>query len=150
MGCYGMPNADRIAWSRELYERASRAGDIPKAINAASQLSTWQIETGDFDAYADSIATALALSEGRHPRYRWEPLLLASGQACALGRFADSDRYVTEVMQIAALIDDPALATLPYPPAPAWTTPSWASPWLGEPDSPLRELPVLAILDLTG
>jgi hypothetical protein len=48
------------------------------------------------------------------------------------------------------LLDDPALGNLPCPPAPAWTTPSWASPWLGEPDSPLRELPVLAILDLTG
>ena len=113
LGCYGMPNADRIAWSRELYERASRVGDIPKALNAASQLASWQIESGDFDAYADSIATALALSDGRHPRYRWDPLLHASGHACALGRFADSDRYVTEVMQIAAVIDDPALANAP-------------------------------------
>lgn len=48
------------------------------------------------------------------------------------------------------LLDDPALASLPCPPAPAWTTPSWASPWLGDDDSPLRELPALAILDLTG
>jgi hypothetical protein len=48
------------------------------------------------------------------------------------------------------LLDDPALAYIPYPPAPAWTTPSWVSPWLGDEDSPLRELPVLAILDLTG
>ncbi|MFO7564486.1 MAG: hypothetical protein R6X02_17710 [Enhygromyxa sp.] len=48
------------------------------------------------------------------------------------------------------LLEDPALASVPSPPAPAWTTPSWASPWLGEDGSPLRELPALAILDLTG
>jgi hypothetical protein len=48
------------------------------------------------------------------------------------------------------LLDDSALTSVPYPPAPAWTTPSWASPWLGDDDSPLRELPVLAILDLAG
>ncbi|HLT40491.1 MAG TPA: hypothetical protein VK034_29635 [Enhygromyxa sp.] len=48
------------------------------------------------------------------------------------------------------LLDEPTLASAPIPPAPAWTTPSWASPWLGDGDSPLRELPVLAILDLTG
>lgn len=48
------------------------------------------------------------------------------------------------------LLFDPALASIPCPSAPPWTTPSWASPWLGEPDSPLRELPALAILDLAG
>lgn len=48
------------------------------------------------------------------------------------------------------LLDDPALASIACPAAPPWTTPTWASPWLGEPDSPLRELPALAILDLAG
>jgi hypothetical protein len=52
--------------------------------------------------------------------------------------------------RLARLLEDPALAKLPYPPAPGWTTPSWASPWLGESGSPLRELPALAILDLAG
>ncbi len=48
------------------------------------------------------------------------------------------------------LIEDPSLAPLYCPPAPTWTTPSWASPWLGEGDSPLHELPALALLELTN
>lgn len=48
------------------------------------------------------------------------------------------------------LIDDSALANNCAPTPPPWTTPSWASPWLGDADSPLRELPALAILDLAG
>lgn len=52
--------------------------------------------------------------------------------------------------RLVRLLEDPALAGLPCPPPPPWTTPSWASPWLGEDDSPLRELPALAFLDLAG
>lgn len=61
-----------------------------------------------------------------------------------------SDPPAIDDERLLRLLDDPTLATLPCPPAPAWTTPSWASPWLGEQGSPLRELPALAILDLAG
>jgi len=54
-----------------------------------------------------------------------------------------------------AVITDPPIvdherSTIPAPPPPTWTTPSWASPWLGDSNSPLRELPALANIELTG
>jgi len=52
----------------------------------------------------------LAMSdEVGHPRHRWRPLLHASSAAIARGRFAESERHVTEVAQLATLADDPAL-----------------------------------------
>jgi hypothetical protein len=60
---------------------------------------------------------------------------------------ADPPRIDDE--RLVRLLDDPTLASLPCPPAPAWRTPSWAVPWLGD-DSPLRDLPDLAGLDLAG
>src|SRR5262249_11834846 len=44
-----------------------------------------------------------------HPRYRWRALLTASARAITSGHFAESDRYVTEVVQLAALVDDPTI-----------------------------------------
>src|SRR5262249_49128718 len=50
-----------------------------------------------------------AADELGHPRHRWRTLLSASGIAVAAGRVAESDRHVTEVEQLAPLIDDLAL-----------------------------------------
>src|SRR5262249_109175 len=79
-------------------------------------LARYRIEMGGFEAFADAVETMLALSETLgHPRHRWRPLLLASMRAVALGHFAESDRYVTEVTDLAAIIDPPALPTPPSP-----------------------------------
>src|SRR5262249_16825225 len=43
-----------------------------------------------------------------HPRHRWRALLVASMRASSLGFFVESDRYVTEVAQLAGLVDEPA------------------------------------------
>lgn len=61
-----------------------------------------------------------------------------------------ADPPTIDDQRLRRLLDDSTLNAIPYPPAPAWTTPSWASPWLGDGDSPLREIPALAILDLVG
>ena len=88
-----------------------RPSDVAKALTAWTWLAYWHIESGDFPAFERAAASALELSARvGHPRFRWGPLLLASGRALALGRFDESDRYLTEVSHIAALIDDPALA----------------------------------------
>jgi hypothetical protein len=111
LGQWGAPRSLRVAWCEELRERALALGDTPRALTATGLLGTWSIESGDLGGFATRCAQNLALVENApHPRLRWEPLLTASCWACALGRFAESDRYVTEVAQIAAMIDDPALA----------------------------------------
>lgn len=97
----------------------------------------------------------LGLPDYLHPllRARFEALWalfhrLRQLPAARLGVIASPPRIDDE--RLLRLIDDPALASIPTPTPPPWTTPSWASPWLGDPDSPLRELPALAILDLAG
>jgi hypothetical protein len=111
LGAYYTPLPRRIAWSSELRDRAIAAGDPGKALTALTWLSWWQVEAGDLSAYARSVSEALALSERvGHPRLRWGPLLLAAGQALALGRFAEAERHAAEVQQIAPLADAPSLA----------------------------------------
>ena len=111
LGAYYTPVAERITWAEELRDRALAAGDVGKALTAWTWLAFWHMETGDFAAFQRDAANALDLSaRAGHPRLRWGPLLLASGNALALGRFDESDRYLMEVSQIAALIDEPGLA----------------------------------------
>lgn len=111
LGAYYAPAAERIAWAEELRERALAASDIAKALTAWTWLSYWHAYAGDFPAFERAVSRALELAgSAGHPRFLWAPLLLASGRALALGRFEESDRYVTEVSQIAALIDDSSLA----------------------------------------
>lgn len=97
----------------------------------------------------------LGLPDYLHPllRARFEQLWalfhrLRQHPLARLTVIADPPR--SDDQRLLRLLDDPSLASIPYPAAPPWTTPSWASPWLGDSDSPLRELPALAILDLTG
>jgi hypothetical protein len=110
-GLYYAPLEEFIAWSTELLDRALRAKDVPKALTAHAWLVFHHLEAGDFGAFDRDVLAMLALSdEIGHPRHRWRPLLLASARATTLGRFAESDRYVTEVRQLSGMIDDPALA----------------------------------------
>lgn len=109
-GLYFAPLAERIACASELRERALRAGDLPKALTGSVSLALYHLEEGDFESFDRDVASLLVLSdELGHPRHRWRPLLLASARATMLGLFTESDRYVTEVEQLAALTDDPAL-----------------------------------------
>ena len=109
-GLYEEPLADRSAWSEQLLERALQAGDLPRSLIAYEWTAFHHIEAGEFDAYRRDVDSMLALSdEIGHPRYRWRALLIASGRAIALGHFAESDRYLTEVAELRALTDDPAL-----------------------------------------
>lgn len=109
-GLYTAPLAERVAMATELRDRALQASDLPKALSAYLSLSFHRIAAGDFDAFTRDSASMLALSEEiGHPRHRWRALLLASCAATTRGRFAESDGYVAEVAQLAALIDDPAL-----------------------------------------
>jgi hypothetical protein len=105
------PLEERIATSDELLARAVRAGDRPKALRAHARLAFEHLEAGDFEAFDRDTTSLLALSdELGHPRYRWRALLIASARAVTLGNFAESDRYVVEVAQLAPLTDDPAIA----------------------------------------
>jgi hypothetical protein len=97
----------------------------------------------------------LGLPDYLHPllRARFEGLWalfhrLRQLPAARLAVIANPPRIDDE--RLLRLLEDPALVSMPCPSAPPWTTPSWASPWVSDPDSPLRELPALAILDLTG
>ena len=110
-GVYQAPLEERIAWSTELLQRALAAGDLPKALAAYAWLAFQRLETSDFEMFGRDTESMLALSaEVGHPRHRWRALLLASCRAITLGHFAESDRYVIEVVELAALIDDPAIA----------------------------------------
>jgi hypothetical protein len=110
-GIYDAPLAERTAWAAELLERALAAAQLDKALVAYDWLAFDHIEAGDFGAFDRDVAAMLQIAdELGHPRYRWRPLLVASMQATMNGRFAESDRYVTEIEQLAPLTDDPALA----------------------------------------
>jgi tetratricopeptide (TPR) repeat protein len=109
-GLYYAPLLERTALTTELLERALRAEDIPRALQAHAWLAFCHVEARQFDDFGRDVAGMLALSERvGHPRRRWPALLLGSAHAVLLGRFAESDRYVTEVAQLAPLIDDPAV-----------------------------------------
>ncbi len=107
---YSAPVRERAAWTSELLERALAAGDLVKALVASSWLALCHLESGELSSYEQDVAAMLAMSdEVGHPRHRWRPLLHASSAAVARGRFAESERHVTEVAQLATLADDPAL-----------------------------------------
>jgi len=109
-GIYYAELPDRASWCAQLLDHATRAGDRVRILEAHLWHSFQRVEVGDFAEFERDVATMLVLSdEIGHPRYRWRPLLLASSRAVALGRFADSERYVTEVARLATLADDPAL-----------------------------------------
>ncbi|HTR55488.1 MAG TPA: AAA family ATPase [Kofleriaceae bacterium] len=102
---------DRVAWAEELLARASDAADLRKALVAGQWLAFSRLEIGDFAAFEREVARMLvAADELGHPRDRWRALLLASLAATAAGHYDVSDRYVTEVEQLASLVDEPALA----------------------------------------
>jgi hypothetical protein len=109
-GLYWAPLAERTALSTEFLERALRADDLPRSLDAYAWLAFCHVGARDFDAFERTVASMLALSdEIGHPRRRWRALLLGSALATSLGRFAESDRCVTEVARLAPLIDDPAV-----------------------------------------
>ncbi|HEX4335487.1 MAG TPA: AAA family ATPase [Polyangiaceae bacterium] len=104
------PVEERRALARELAERATRSGDRDKLLRARSRLAVDDVETGDFAAFDAGVDAMLELSlEAGHPRHRFRPLLFASMRACMHGRFAESERLLVEVDQLAVLTDDPAL-----------------------------------------
>jgi hypothetical protein len=109
-GIYATPLPERVAHATELLERGLAAGDRLRALRGYAWLAFHRMEEGDFDAFDRVVASMLALSEEiGHPRHRWVSLLLASTRATVQGFFAESDRYVTEVAQLAGLIDDPSI-----------------------------------------
>jgi len=109
-GLFCAPLPERTALALELRDRALQADDIPKALTGCGALAFCHIDASDFAALDTDVQSALALSdELGHPRYRWRSLLLASLRASLCGHFAESDRSLTEIRQLSALIDDPAL-----------------------------------------
>lgn len=52
--------------------------------------------------------------------------------------------------QLARLLAEPALTTLPVPVAPRWSTPAWASPWVDSTGAPLGELRQISGRELAG
>lgn len=104
------PSADRRELEEELFDRALRAQDLPKALRVRIVLANDQLEAGDFTAWESSVAQVLELSSRvGEPRHRWKALLLASMHHLSRGEVAAAERYVVEVQQLAALTDDPAL-----------------------------------------
>jgi tetratricopeptide (TPR) repeat protein len=106
------PVEERRELARELRDYAERRGDGEKLLRARARLAMDALEMGDFADYSNEVDAMLDLSlELGHARYRWLPLLFASMRACMHGRFAESERYLVEVDQLAVLTDDPALPT---------------------------------------
>ncbi|HUJ60649.1 MAG TPA: AAA family ATPase, partial [Kofleriaceae bacterium] len=102
---------ERVAWASELRDRALAAAAPDKALAGLLWLALARLETGEFTALERDVAAMLAAAdELGHPRHRWRALLLVSLHAISAGRFADSDRALTEIEQLAPVIDDPALA----------------------------------------
>ena len=104
------PIDERIERWRELLDRATRTGDVPKILRARARLAMDLLQKGrfaEFDTQADEMLR-LSIEHG-HPRYRWQPLLFASMRACMRGHFDESERHLVEIDQLAALTDDPAL-----------------------------------------
>jgi hypothetical protein len=105
------PNPECIAWAEALRDRALALGDLRRAMTGWMWLAAAHLEVGDFAAFDRDVAAMLAAGDDLgHPRDRWRALLFASTQAATGGRLALSDRYVTEVEQLAPLVDEPALA----------------------------------------
>ncbi|HWB78185.1 MAG TPA: hypothetical protein VG755_24640, partial [Nannocystaceae bacterium] len=106
-----VPHTETRALADELRELCEAAGDTTGLLRASARLVVDELTLGDlfaFDAHLDALV-GLARSVGT-PRLVWRPLLLASMRACMRGDIALSDRLTTEVEQLAALTDDPALA----------------------------------------
>src|SRR5262249_51657269 len=63
-----------------------------------------------------TVESMLTLSaEAGHPRDRWRPLLFASMQAMMRGELREADRFVTELSELGALVDDAAFPlALPF------------------------------------
>src|SRR5439155_4721417 len=107
---YASPLRDRVTWASELLDRAVAAGELVKALAALDWLAFCHLDAGEHTEFEQDVVTMLAMSEEiGHPRHRWRPLLHASTAAIVRGRFADSERHLTEVAQLAALTDDPSL-----------------------------------------
>ena len=97
-------------WATELRDRALAASDLPRAISGELWLAFDALEAGEFGAFDRTTTRLLALAdEVGHPRHRWRALLEASTGAVTGGHFAESERYLTEVEQLAAVVDDPSL-----------------------------------------
>jgi hypothetical protein len=108
-GLYRAPLAERVSLAEELEVRALRAADLTRALSARRWLASYRVEASDFDAFDRDVDVVLSHSaEVGHPRHRWRALLLGSMRALATGRFAESDRYLTEVQLLSALVDEPS------------------------------------------
>jgi hypothetical protein len=108
-GLYAAPLARRIVLMEELRDRALRASDSSQALRAHAAIALYRVEGADFQAFERETDATLELSrQAGHPRDRWRPLLLASMRALSIGDFSTSDRHVTELGQLAGLVDDTA------------------------------------------
>jgi len=110
-GMYLAPLEQRLALGTELLERALARGDGAKTLAAYTALAFHRLERGELAAFERCVDQLLTLSDRLgHPRHRWRPLLLASMRSAMCGRFAECERFVAEVSELAALVDDPSLA----------------------------------------
>lgn len=105
------PIALRRATNEELRERAQRSADPRRELSALARLAMDYAEHGDFAAWHEATERGLELARAAgHPRLRARALLFASMRAVARGEVAESERLLTEVRELAALTDDPALS----------------------------------------
>ena len=94
----------------ELLALSLAAGDSARALRAYTRRIVGHLELGDFAAFDPDADRMLALARAiGHPSLVWRPLLIESMRALAHGNFEESERFVTEVEQMAVLFDDPAL-----------------------------------------
>jgi hypothetical protein len=103
--------AEARAVHGELLELSLAAGDSARALRAFTRVVVCHLELGDFAAFDSDVGRMFELARATgHPALSWRPLLVGSMRALARGNFDESERLVTEIEEIAALIDDPALA----------------------------------------
>jgi len=105
------PVDERLRAYDEIAARASARQDRPRVLRAEARRAMDHAFIGDFEAFSRDVDALLRLgSELGHPRYRWRPLLFSSMRAMSRGDFAESERAIVEVSQLATLTDDPSLA----------------------------------------
>lgn len=110
---YYVPAEEAHAVASELLSLSLQAGDSPRALRALVRRAISHVELGDIAAFDADVDHALLLARAiGHPAQTWRALIVGSMRAVAHGQFDESERLVTELEQMAVLVDDPALLTM--------------------------------------
>lgn len=105
------PIEERVALWHELYALSEQNNDPVRSSRARARLAIDAVVSGNFQLFEREVESVLASSLLLgHPAIRCRALLLSSMRALAVGRFAESERHIVEVEQLAPLVDEPSIS----------------------------------------